>query len=243
MPSIISLSKRSTFLASPISSAGSLPMRSTSRLAPGPSSLSSSRATSELAVAAMANQPELLVLITPKDGPVKTVADLKGKLISVSTVGSLTAWFVEELSQQLGCGSNKIKMVELGSDPLQVTALRTHQTNGMVTDIATALKLQEDGVARIVVHFGNIVPDFHIHIIYASNKIIAAHPDNVRAFLAGWFETIAFMKANKHEAVRRSVAYQRRSRAKSTTTSCRLFRQMGDSIPRRWRRFRAHSST
>ena len=168
----------------------------------GPELASIVKGKPELAVAAMANQPELLVLITPKNGPITTVDDLEGKLISVSTVGSLTAWLVEELSQQQGWGANGIKIVELGSNSPQVAALRTNQTNGMVTDIATALKLQEDGVARIVVHFGNIVPDFHIHIIYASNKVMAAHPDDVRAFLAGWFETIAFMKGSKPAAVR-----------------------------------------
>jgi ABC-type nitrate/sulfonate/bicarbonate transport system substrate-binding protein len=156
----------------------------------------------ELAVAAMANQPALLVLLTQMDGPVKTVADLKGKLISVSTVGSLTAWLVKELSRQQGWGPDGIKMVELGSDTPQVAALRTNQTNGMVIDVATAYKLSDEGIGRTIVHFGNIVKDFHIHVIYASDKIMTAHPDQVRAFLAGWFETIAYMRKNKAEAVR-----------------------------------------
>ncbi len=156
----------------------------------------------ELGVAAMANQPALLVLLTQKDGPVKTVADLKGKLISVSTVGSLTAWVVKQLSRQQGWGPDGIKLVELGSDSPQMAALRTNQTNGMVIDVATAYKLEGDGIGRILVHFGDIVKDFHIHVIFASNKIMAAHPDQVREFLAGWYETIAFMQHNKPEAVR-----------------------------------------
>ena len=155
-----------------------------------------------LGVAAMANQPALLCLITQKDGPVKAIADLKGKLISVSTVGSLTAWLVSELSRQQGWGPDGIRMAELGATPPQVAAMRTNETNGMVSDIAGAYKLEEDGVARIVVRFATIVKDFHIHVIYASNKIIAAHPDQVREFLAGWFDTIAFMQHNKAEAVR-----------------------------------------
>lgn len=156
----------------------------------------------ELGVAAMANAPELLTVITQKDGPVKSAADLKGKLISVSTVGSLTAWLVKELSRQQGWGPDGIKLVELGSEPPQVAALRTNQTNGMVTDIATALKLGGEGITRTIVHFGKIVPDFHIHVIYASNKIMADHPDYVCEFLAGWFETIAYMKTHKTESVK-----------------------------------------
>lgn len=168
----------------------------------GPELAFVSKGNPELGVAAMANQPALLCLITQKDSPIKTVADLKGKLISVSTVGSLTAWLVKELSRQQGWGPDGIKMAELGATPPQVAALRTNQTNGMLTDIAGAYEFEQQGIARIVVRFGDIVKDFHIHVIFASNKIIAEHPDRVRAFLAGWFETIAFMHKNKAEAVR-----------------------------------------
>ena len=47
------------------------------------------------AVAAMAGPPLLLALIVRPDGP-KTVADLRGKTVSVSTAGSLTYWLVSE---------------------------------------------------------------------------------------------------------------------------------------------------
>jgi len=45
------------------------------------------------------------------------------------------------------------------------------------------------------------VKDFHIHVIFATNKIIGEKPDVLRNFLKGWFETIAFMRANKAETV------------------------------------------
>ncbi len=156
----------------------------------------------ELGVAAMANEPSLLVLITQKDSAIKKVADLKGKLISVSTKGSLTGWLVKELARQQGWVPEGINMVELGTDTAQVAAMRVNQTNGMVLDVATAYKMEEEGNGHIVVNFGTIVKDFHIHVIYASNKIMTEHPEQVREFLAGWFDTIAFMKANKPEAVR-----------------------------------------
>ena len=54
------------------------------------------------AVAAMAGRPLLLTLAVRADGSVKTVADLKGKKVGVSTVGSLTYWVADELSRQRG---------------------------------------------------------------------------------------------------------------------------------------------
>ena len=44
------------------------------------------------------------------------------------------------------------------------------------------------------------VDDFITHVIFVREDVIAKRPEAVRAFLKGWFETIAFMKANKLQA-------------------------------------------
>src|SRR5580704_11748112 len=56
------------------------------------------------AVAAMAGAPRLLALLVRPDGGVKSIRDLKGKKIGVTTTNSLTAWLVSELSRQQGWG-------------------------------------------------------------------------------------------------------------------------------------------
>jgi NitT/TauT family transport system substrate-binding protein len=53
-----------------------------------------------------------------------------------------------------------------------------------------------------VVNFGTIVPDFIVHIIYATKKVTEQRPEAVRGFLAGWFETIAWMKANRDDTIK-----------------------------------------
>jgi len=44
-------------------------------------------------------------------------------------------------------------------------------------------------------------PDFHTHVIFARDELIAKRPELVERFLRGWFETIAFMRANKERTV------------------------------------------
>lgn len=153
------------------------------------------------AVAAMAGRPWLLTLTVRPDGSVKSVADLKGKKVGVSTVGSLTYWVTDELSRQQGWGPGGINIVPVGAFKPMLAALKTKQIDGIVTDVATAYELEKNGQGRIIVRFGNLVKDFHIHVIFATNKAIASHPDALRAFLKGWFETIAFMRKNKANAV------------------------------------------
>jgi NitT/TauT family transport system substrate-binding protein len=152
-------------------------------------------------VAAMANAPWLLTLNVEKDSRIKTVADLKGKTVSVSTVGSLTEWLVHELSRQQGWGTEGIKTLPIGTDASQISALKTYQVDGIVVDIAAAYRLEETGSTRILVRFGSLVKDFHIHVIYAGRGFVDRDPNAVREFLAGWFETITFMHLNKGKTV------------------------------------------
>jgi ABC-type nitrate/sulfonate/bicarbonate transport system substrate-binding protein len=153
------------------------------------------------AIAAMAGPPLLLTLVVRNDDTVKTIADLKGKRVSVSTVGSLTYWLVSETSRQQGWGPQGIVIAPMGATQPQIAALKRKEIDGMVTDISTALSLERSGEMRILMRFGDLVKDFHIHVIFATDKIIAEKPDALRGFLKGWFETIRFMRANKAESV------------------------------------------
>jgi ABC-type nitrate/sulfonate/bicarbonate transport system substrate-binding protein len=153
------------------------------------------------AVAAMAGRPLLLTLVVRADGAVKTVADLKGKRVGVSTVGSLTYWVADELSRQKGWGPGGIEIAPVGAFKPMLAALKTKQIDAMVTDVATAYQLEKSGEGKVVFRFGDLVKDFHIHVIFATNKAIASRPDALRAFLKGWFETITFMRKNKPNTV------------------------------------------
>src|SRR5215468_6808514 len=150
-------------------------------------------------VAAMAGPPLLLAIVVRPDGP-KTVAELKGKKVSVSTAGSLTYWLVSETARRQGFGPKGIDIAPMGAMPGQIAALKRGDVDGVITDIGNAFELEKKGEARILVRFTDI-KDFHIHVIFAADKLIAQRPEAVRAFLQGWFESIAFMRANKAETV------------------------------------------
>lgn len=150
-------------------------------------------------VADMAGPPLLLAIVVRPDGP-KTAADLKGKKVSVSTAGSLTYWLVSETSRRQGWGPNGIEIEPMGAMAGQIAALRRGDIDGVIMDIANALDLEKKGEGRILVRFTDLT-DFVTHVIFATDNLIATRPDSIRGFLKGWFETIAFMRANKAETV------------------------------------------
>jgi NitT/TauT family transport system substrate-binding protein len=151
------------------------------------------------AVAAMAGPPLLLAIVVRPDGP-KTAAELRAKKISVSTAGSLTYWLVSETSRRQGWGPKGIEIAPMGALPGQIAAMKRGDIDGVIMDIGNAFELEKRGEGRILVRFTDI-KDFHIHVIFATDTLIASRPQAARAFLKGWFETIAFMRKNKPETV------------------------------------------
>jgi len=151
------------------------------------------------AVAAVSNAPNMLALIVPPQSPLKTVDDLKGKTIGVSTVGSLTEWVVKELSRQRGWGVNGIKALPVGADG--VAAMTTGSIDGDVTGAGAAFTAAEAGKARVLLSFGDYIKTFHANVLYAANTLIASDPQAIAAFLKGWFATLAYARAHEDEAI------------------------------------------
>ena len=152
-------------------------------------------------IAAMAGPPLLFALVVRNDDTVKTVDDLKGRRIGVSTVGSVTSWIISEVSRQRGWGFTGIEQVPIGENAARVAAVRSKALDGCIVDIASALNYVQRGDGRILLRFNDLVKDFILHVIFATDKAIAQKPEALRGFLAGWFETIALMRKDKAKSV------------------------------------------
>jgi ABC-type nitrate/sulfonate/bicarbonate transport system substrate-binding protein len=116
-------------------------------------------------------------------------------------VGSVTSWIISEVSRQRGWGFDGIAQVPIGENAARVAAVRSKALDGGIVDLASALNFVQRGEGRILLRFGDLVKDFHIHVIFATDKIIAERPQALRGFLAGWFETIGLMRRDKQKSV------------------------------------------
>jgi ABC-type nitrate/sulfonate/bicarbonate transport system substrate-binding protein len=153
-------------------------------------------------IAAMAGPPLLFALVVRSDGKVKTPDDLKGRKVGISTVGSVTSWIIHEVSRQKGWGNDGMEQVPIGEDAARVAALKSGALDAAIVNLAVALNYQQQGGGKIILRFADLVKDFHIHVIFATDKTIAQNPEALRNFLKGWFETIAHMRAQKEETVK-----------------------------------------
>jgi ABC-type nitrate/sulfonate/bicarbonate transport system substrate-binding protein len=154
------------------------------------------------AIGDIADPPALLALLVAADGPIKTIADLKGKTIGVPGLGSMAEWLPKQLAIRQGWKPDDVKVLALGVEPTLTAALKTKQIDAMIGDIGTALRLHEAGTTRTLVKFGDVVHDYIVGAIFAHNDVIRDRPDDLRRFLAAWYESVAWMRAHKDETVR-----------------------------------------
>jgi ABC-type nitrate/sulfonate/bicarbonate transport system substrate-binding protein len=139
----------------------------------------------------------------PYDSPIKTLDDLKGKTIGVSSPGSFSEWSAHVLARKKGWGEDGVKTVAIGGGAAPVAAsFKTHQVDADIGGTSQFLAMEEAKAGRLLapvsVYEGNVASG----ALFASNDLIAKNPDAVRAFLAGWIETVDYMRAHKAETVR-----------------------------------------
>ncbi len=148
------------------------------------------------AVSVIVDAPAYLLVLARADGSIKTIADLKGKTVNVASLASMTGWLGAKLWQSQGWAASDLKFT-VGPPTTGLALLRSGQADAMITDGTFALKAEEEGNGKIIYNCGALAPVFHTHMIFASDALIASNPDAIRAFLKGWYQTIAFMKADR----------------------------------------------
>jgi ABC-type nitrate/sulfonate/bicarbonate transport system substrate-binding protein len=168
-------------------------------LGSGPGMAFAAKGSPVLAVAALEGAPRDLCIIVGADSPIKTIADLKGKIVTVSTPNSLSDWLGKRLSIAEGWGPDGIRRLALGAAPGRIAALRTKQTDADITGPEAGFRLEENHEAKILAPLAKYAPDFITHVVFARKDLIAKNPDLVRRFLKGYFASIAYMKAHKEE--------------------------------------------
>jgi NitT/TauT family transport system substrate-binding protein len=153
------------------------------------------------AVAVMYGVPKNMAVMVGYNSSIKTVEDLKGKKLGCTTVGSLTHWIGDRITHQKGWGADGIKMVPIGGMPPARAAIKTGQLDGYIGALESGYNLEEQKEWRVITGAAPFVDDFITHVFFATNEIIEKKPQLVKAYLAAWKETIAFMKANKDKSV------------------------------------------
>ena len=158
----------------------------------------------QLAIATIVDSPGFMGISVSNNSPARTIDDLKGKKIGVTSPGSLTYWLVEELSRAKGWTSeaDKATPVVIGGNPAaQYAALRTGSVDATLGGVSVGYQLEVQKEGRLLIPISDYLKDYALFVTYASTSIIKQNPDAVRRFLKGWYESVDYMKSHKAETV------------------------------------------
>jgi ABC-type nitrate/sulfonate/bicarbonate transport system substrate-binding protein len=168
-------------------------------LGSGPGMAFSIKGSPGIAVAAFAGPPRSISAIVLHNSPIDKVSDLKGKLIAVSTTGSLSDWLAKQMAIQEGWGQDGIRAAPLGAIPTSIAALKTKQVDAVVLATEAGFLLEEQKEGRVLVTMDRYAPDFITHVVFAQKSLVASNPALVSRFLQGFFAAIAFVTTHKEE--------------------------------------------
>jgi NitT/TauT family transport system substrate-binding protein len=187
-------------------------------LGSGPAMAFAVKGAPAMAVAAYAGPPQNMSVVVALNSPIKSVNDLNGKLLGVTTVGSLTDWLAKRIATAEKWGPDAVRIAALGGSDAELPALKTGEIDGMVTASEVGYTLEEKGQAKILIELGDYAPKFITHVVFARKALINDNPALIERFLKGFFASIAYMKTHKAEtsAVAQAVIHQSAAVASKT---------------------------
>lgn len=142
-------------------------------------------------------------IAVPWDSSIRTIDQLKGKKIGISSAGSLTDWLAQELAHHEGWGPNGVTRVAIGNGAAAtIAAFRTHAIDADISVTTNIFNWQEKKEGRLLIPVSKYVGNIAAGAIYATQQLIATNPGALRGFLAAWLETIDYMSKHKAETVK-----------------------------------------
>jgi NitT/TauT family transport system substrate-binding protein len=156
-----------------------------------------------IAVCETAGPSPFLSIGVPWDSPIHSIAQLKGKNIGISSAGSLTDWLTKELARKEGWAPQDVNAVGIGNGADSIiAAFRAHLVDADIAVTSLFLAMEEHKTGRVLVPVSQYEGNLAAGALYASQHLIDTDPAAVRAFVAGWIETIDYIRSHKAETAK-----------------------------------------
>ena len=148
---------------------------------------------------------------------------------------------MQQLVRKQGWGPDEYSLAAIGTNKAALAgAFREHLVDAYVGSTIDFEEMAEKKIGRVLAPVSTYMGRVASGAIYATNDIMKKDPASVRAFLAAWIETTAYMTAHKTETVKLSSdfnGYPQRLVAKQYeiehgmfTTDCRFDTELLEAL-------------
>jgi NitT/TauT family transport system substrate-binding protein len=148
-------------------------------------------------IAAGVNRGLNRIMVRPD---IKTPADLKGKKIGATRVGSVSHSVLMMMLKRWNLNPADLQVLQLGSSPNMLSALERGGVDGAVMTIPFVF-IAEDRGSRVLIDLAE-TDIYYLHTMIASTRsFVRSNRDVAVRFLKGFVEGIAYFKQNKRESL------------------------------------------
>jgi len=160
----------------------------------------------------------------------KRVADLKGKKIGITRLGSSTHTAVLYVVNKAGLGANDYTLLQLGEVPNILTTLLAAQIDAGALSPPTNSRAKKAGLHELV-NLGVDGPEYPSTVIASTRAYVKANPDNTRRMVRALGEGLNVFKTNRQIGIRAIQKYSRLNDADVLEDTYNQFRDAFDAIP------------
>ncbi|MFG3618404.1 ABC transporter substrate-binding protein [Nocardia sp. NPDC047654] len=159
-------------------------------------------------VVQMSDVPGEVELVSRADADITSVADLRGKKLGVTSLGSSTDFLTQALTGQEGMTTAEYTRVKVGAGQTFIAGMNHDGIDAGMTTDPTVAQMVNSGEARILVDMrteagtraalGGLYPATSLYMNCAT---IDAHPDIVRKLAAAFVQTLQWIRTHTPEEI------------------------------------------
>ncbi len=123
-------------------------------------------------------------VISLKDKPVRTAADLKGKTVGIVSVGGSTEMLLDLILHKAGLGKDDAKREAVGDNPGAVEFVKRGRIDCFIASLNTVVAIERGGTPIVYWSTDRDAP-MPGQVYLTTAPLIAAKPDVVLRFLQG----------------------------------------------------------
>jgi NitT/TauT family transport system substrate-binding protein len=143
------------------------------------------------------------------DPAIKTVADLKGKVLAVTQPAASTDYASRMLLRRYGLVPDKdVKILYAGSSPAVLTTLKSGNAAAGLMSAPITFQAQELGLKHILNVTELNIPFIFVAVV-TTRKVIEQKPDAVSRYLRGYVEAISIILRDKETAIKVMAKYMK----------------------------------
>jgi NitT/TauT family transport system substrate-binding protein len=148
----------------------------------------------------------VFTLIT--DASISKGADLKGKKIGITRIGSASDLAVRTALEQFGLAPKDVTMIALGGIPEILAAMRAGAVNGGILSPPTSTAARDMGY-RHLLHIPDLGREFTFSGIAAKRSFVQSQPEIARAYMTSLTDGAKIYKEDSRAALRVLRKYMR----------------------------------